>query len=110
MAELYCEFNKADCRDNRCTTRLCAVSKDCEEAFRRLLPFRLYFPKDTDAVEDRNWILAFLKERRAVMKLACRQSHVKYTLAVSRKYLNDERVIFEALRRVGRRIRSAGKL
>jgi len=110
MTELHCEFNEASCSDNRCTTGYCAVSKDCEEAFRRRLPFTDYFPKNTEAAEARIWMLAFLRERKAVMRLVCRQSGIRYTAAVARNYINDPRVIFEAIRRIGRKLNWSAKL
>ena len=106
----YCSFNRKNCVDQRCLEDHCVVAKECENAFKRLAPYRFYFPKDSNAKPERIWMLAFLKERRAVIRLTCRQSGIRYSAAISRRYLNDERVIFEALRRIAGKIRGLANL
>jgi hypothetical protein len=69
-------------------------AEEGEKAFRQCLPRAAIKGAD----QERYW--QFIKECRAVMKLTCRLNKVRYSAAISNKYLNDERVVVEALRRM----------
>jgi hypothetical protein len=97
IRNFHCDFHDAPCEDSRCKRGTCVPEKEGEEAFRQ------HLPSPAAAPEDREWSRAFKKERRAVIRLVCRLNKVKYSAALGKKYLNDHRVVTEAIRRMGQR-------
>jgi hypothetical protein len=91
--DYYCEFLDALCNDSRCKLGDCVPAEEVARAFRRL-PRAAYTPADLE------WVRLFIIQRQAVMKLICRRNKIRYSAAIAKKYLNDPRIVAEALRRM----------